>query len=418
MAREPIKSNLSGDVNNPMRGLKDIGAHTGDLPPVHLWNPPFCGDIDMRIAQDGTWFFMNSPIGRKPLVKLFSSILRREEDGKYHLVTPVEKCGIVVDDAPLVVIQMSVEGRGRKQVVRFLTQTDDVVTVDRDHPLRFKKEERTGGLKPYVLVRGRLEALVNRPTFYELVAKGTVVEQGGAKWFGVLVVGQLLAHGACPRHRSGPMSEPRFDEEEVKRRARVYLLDTAPTTHNRGDDDLNSQCGRTAAGEQIRAAAVLIPIVVRRPEVTVLLTQRTEHLALHAGQIAFPGGRVDDADADVVATALREAQEETGLCGKFVEPLGFLEAYLTRSNFRVVPVVALVRPGFSLSPATDEVACVFEVPLRFLMTPRNHAIHSRQFLGEERRFHAIAFGDRYIWGATAGMLMNFYDRMYGHDREA
>lgn len=214
------------------------------------------------------------------------------------------------------------------------------------------------------------------------------------------------------------MSGPRFDEQEVKHRALTRLLSEAPTAYKRSDDDLNPDADPVGGGAAPRAAAVLMPIVARRPEVTVLLTQRTEHLALHAGQIAFPGGRVDDADADVVMTALREAQEETGLGREFVEPIGFLEAYLTRSNFRVVPVVGLVTPGFGLSPASDEVASIFEVPLRFLMTPQNHAIHTRRWLGKERRFHAIAFGDRYIWGATAGMLKNFYDRMYASESES
>jgi 8-oxo-dGTP pyrophosphatase MutT (NUDIX family) len=213
------------------------------------------------------------------------------------------------------------------------------------------------------------------------------------------------------------MRDLRYDKEEVKYRARTRLLNAVPTAHKRSDDDLNPDGDVLGDGVPIRLAAVLVPIVTRRPEVTVLLTQRTEQLAMHAGQIAFPGGRVDDTDADMVMTALREAQEETGLDRKFVEPIGFLEAYLTRSNFRVVPVVALVTPGFALSPARDEVASIFEVPLRFLMTPQNHAIHSRQWLGQERRFHAISFGDRYIWGATAGMLKNLYDRMYGSEPE-
>jgi hypothetical protein len=204
MHRKPIKPNLPGDPSNPLRGLKQIKAATGGMPPVHLWNPPFCGDIEMRIAQDGTWFFMNSPIGRKPLVKLFSSILRRDEDGKYYLVTPVEKCGIKVDDAPLVAVHMHVEGRGSRQVVSFTTHVDDEVTVDADHPLRFARENGTGGHKPYVLVRGRLEALVSRPIFYDLVAKGTVAEQEGEQWFGVWSGGMFwrmaLAHeiGAAP----------------------------------------------------------------------------------------------------------------------------------------------------------------------------------------------------------------------------
>ena len=174
------------------------------MPPVHLWNPPFCGDIDMRIAQDGTWFFMNSPIGRKPLVKLFSSILRRDADGSYYLVTPVEKCRITVDDAPLVAIHMSVEGSGSGQIVRFVTQVDDEVTVDHDHPLRFEKEAGTDGLKPYVLVRGRLEALINRPTFYELAAQGNGCRRRRRGVVRSLVVRPVLAHGARRRDRRCP----------------------------------------------------------------------------------------------------------------------------------------------------------------------------------------------------------------------
>jgi uncharacterized protein len=169
------------DASNPLQGLKELAKAGKGLPPVHLWNPPFCGDIDMRIARDGTWFYMNSPIGRKPLMKLFASVLRHDPDGKYYLVTPVEKCGIRVDDAPFVGVRMSLEGEGREQVIRFETNTDDEVTVDADHPLRFETEEGTDGLKPYVLVRARLEALVSRALFYDLVALGQV-EDG---WFGV-----------------------------------------------------------------------------------------------------------------------------------------------------------------------------------------------------------------------------------------
>lgn len=191
MVHKPIKPKLPQDADNPLRGIGAIKAETGSMPPVDLWNPPFCGDIEMRIAQDGTWFFMNSPIGRKPLVKLFSSILRRDEDGKFYLVTPVEKCGIRVEDAPLVVIRMVAEGQGSGQIIRLVTQVDDEVTVDREHPLRFAEEAGSGGLKPYVQVRGRLEALVNRPTFYELVAKGTVAEEDGEEWFGIWSSGRF-----------------------------------------------------------------------------------------------------------------------------------------------------------------------------------------------------------------------------------
>ena len=181
------------DAANPLQGLKEAEKAAGKkgLPPVHLWNPPFCGDIDMRIAQDGIWYYMNSPIGRKPLMKLFASVMRHDEDGKYYLVTPAEKCGIRVDDAPFVAIRMTVEGKGREQVLSFETNTDDMVTVDDSHPLRVAPEEETGGLKPYVLVRARLEALVSRALFYDLVARGTVEERHGERWFGVWSSGRF-----------------------------------------------------------------------------------------------------------------------------------------------------------------------------------------------------------------------------------
>ena len=171
------------DAGNPLAGLKDVEKASGKrgMPPVHLWNPPFCGDIDMRIAQDGLWYYLNSPIGRKPLMKLFASVLRHDEDGKYYLVTPVEKCGIRVDDAPFVAIRMNVAGKGHNQAITFETNTDDIVTIDVAHPMRVAVEEGTDGLKPYVLVRGRLEALVSRALFYDLVALG-VIE---GEWFGV-----------------------------------------------------------------------------------------------------------------------------------------------------------------------------------------------------------------------------------------
>jgi hypothetical protein len=168
------------DASNPLKGLA-AARQAGAKPPVHLWNPPFCGDIDMRIAADGTWFYLNSPIGRKPLVQLFASVLRRESDGRYYLVTPVEKVGIRVDDAPFAAVRMSVTGSGPAQVIRFETTVEDEVTVDAQHPLRFAEEQGTGGLKPYVLVRAGLEALVSRALFYDLAAAGTV-EDG---WFGV-----------------------------------------------------------------------------------------------------------------------------------------------------------------------------------------------------------------------------------------
>lgn len=170
------------DASNPLAGLKEAAGAGKNLPPVHLWNPPFCGDIDLRIAADGTWFYMNSPIGRKPLYTLFSRVLRRDDDGKYYLVTPVEKCGIRVDDAPFLAIRMSVEGTGEAQCISFETNCDDHVMVNEAHPLRFADEEGTLGLKPYILVRSNLEALVARSLFYDLVALGTVQDGFYGVW--------------------------------------------------------------------------------------------------------------------------------------------------------------------------------------------------------------------------------------------
>jgi 8-oxo-dGTP pyrophosphatase MutT (NUDIX family) len=180
----------------------------------------------------------------------------------------------------------------------------------------------------------------------------------------------------------------------------------------RGDWDLDPELkADLAAMEPPRPAAVLVPIVLRE-ELTVLLTQRTDTLASHAGQIAFPGGRVDSTDADARAAALREAHEEIGLDDTHIETLGYLDGYRTGTGFHITPVVAFVRPEFRLTLAPDEVADVFEVPLRFLMTDANHQRHERAWRGRMRSFWAMPYGERYIWGATAGMLKNLYDRVY------
>jgi len=210
----------------------------------------------------------------------------------------------------------------------------------------------------------------------------------------------------------------RFDLSEFRERARASLhREPPPEAYDptlaapRSDDDLNPHLSATATYPALRQAAVLVPLVVREPELSVLLTVRTEHLPSHAGQVAFPGGKIEPGETPVGA-AIREAHEETGLEARFIEPQGFLDVYQTRTGFRVVPVVALVRPGFTLSPAAEEVADVFEVPLSFLMDAANHQRHTRIWQGVERQFYAMPYGERYIWGATAGMLRNFYDRVY------
>nr|WP_323780387.1 DUF1285 domain-containing protein [Amylibacter sp.] len=152
--------------------------------PVHLWNPPFCGDLDMRIARDGTWFYLGTPIGRKPLVKLFSGIIRKDGDD-YFLVTPVEKVGITVEDAPFVAIDFDVENPGPDQRLTFLTQVDDEATAGPDHPIRVERDPETGEPSPYILIRTNLEALIDRKSFYRLVDLGVHQEKDGQSWFGI-----------------------------------------------------------------------------------------------------------------------------------------------------------------------------------------------------------------------------------------
>lgn len=160
-----------------------------------------------------------------------------------------------------------------------------------------------------------------------------------------------------------------------------------------------------------RPAAVLIPAIAR-DTITLLLTQRTAHLAAHAGQIAFPGGKTEPGDPDPLATALREAREEIGLESSLVAPLGTLDRYLTGTGFRITPVIGLVDPSFTLALDSNEVADTFEVPLPFLMDPANYQRHTRTMGGVDRHFYAIPFGDRFIWGATAGILRNMHQRLF------
>lgn len=188
-----------------------------------------------------------------------------------------------------------------------------------------------------------------------------------------------------------------------------------PRTGNawgRGDWDLNPEMlADFAVMPPARPAAVLVGIVART-ELTLLLTQRTHTLPTHAGQIAFPGGKVEPHDESPVAAALRESVEEIGLDPAFVEPLGFLDGYRTGTGFTVAPVVALIRPGFELTPDPGEVAEAFEVPLAFLMDEANHQKHAREWKGRERHYYAMPYGERYIWGATAGMIKNLHQRLF------
>ena len=179
----------------------------------------------------------------------------------------------------------------------------------------------------------------------------------------------------------------------------------------RGDHDADPVMRKIAEVRPIRPAAVLVPIV-DHPEPTVLLTQRAQHLPDHAGQVSFPGGKIEKGDKDPCASALREAREEIGLDRSYVEPFGYLDLYMTTLGYRIVPVIARVKPGFTLKLNVAEVDNTFEVPLTFLMDQTNMQRHSREWQGMTRHYYAITFGEHYIWGVTAGILRNLHDRIY------
>ena len=193
------------------------------------------------------------------------------------------------------------------------------------------------------------------------------------------------------------------------RREPPGLLD--PQSNPKGDHEFEFDGTYRVPTLLPKPAAVLVLIVLNDDEPTVLFTQRAENLRAHSGQIAFPGGRMDEDDETPLVTALREAEEEIGLERLFVRPLGYLDAYLSSSGYLVTPVVAVVEPGFALTLNPSEVTDAFEVPLAFLLDPHNHEIHSREWKGRIRQYYAIPFRERYIWGVTAGIVRNLYVRL-------
>lgn len=213
-----------------------------------------------------------------------------------------------------------------------------------------------------------------------------------------------------------------FTTADLRRRARGVLIPvreriaagSGPVPGN-SDFDLNPGLEKLAGTGERKPAAVLVPVIERKGEASVLLTLRTDSMPTHAGQISFPGGRMDSGDTSLVETAYREADEEIGLGPEFIEEVGFLTDYVTSTGYRVSPLVAVIREGFTITPDRNEVADVFEVPLGFLMNARNHELHTREWRGAQRLFYAMPYGERFIWGATAGMLRNLYESLYSAD---
>jgi hypothetical protein len=181
--------NKPGEPGGLPPGLAGLVAQAGEVAkprPVERWNPPYCGEIDMRIAADGTWFYRGSPIDREALVRLFASILRREPDGRHVLVTPAERVGIEVEDAPFLAVEVAAQGRGADRVLTFRTNVGDIAAAGPEHPMRFETEPETGGLKPYIRIRGGLDALATRALVHELVGLAEEKDGGPGLWSGGL----------------------------------------------------------------------------------------------------------------------------------------------------------------------------------------------------------------------------------------
>lgn len=209
------------------------------------------------------------------------------------------------------------------------------------------------------------------------------------------------------------MSASPYSAEEFRRRAQAQTRTLADVAwHEHGDGLLNPATIPHLEGMHLKDAAVLVPVVDAGEEARVIFTQRTASLRKHSGQIAFPGGAVDEEDGDAETAALREAEEEISLDRRFVEPVGRLPQYKALSGFSITPVLAVVRPGFTLQPNPAEVASVFEVPLSFLMDPRNHETGSGIWLGGERHYYRMPYEGRNIWGITAGIVRVIYERLY------
>ncbi len=200
-----------------------------------------------------------------------------------------------------------------------------------------------------------------------------------------------------------------YTAADFRRRA---AREQAPHSDDWGDHRLNPDLRELILGNRLRDAAVLIPVVDRGREATMLLTQRNAHLRSHAGQVAFPGGRIDPHDETPERAALREAEEEIGLGAEHVEIVGRMPDYVSGSGYRIVPVLSIVRPDFMLTINEDEVDDAFEVPLSFLMDPANHGRDSRVWQEKERFFYTMPYGDRHIWGVTAGIIRTLYERLY------
>ena len=334
----------------------------------------------MRIAADGTWFYLKTPIGR---ACSGAGCLRPSSSGKGTSTSSLPRsriCGIVVDDAPFLAVELSIRKDEDGQTLYFRTNVDDWVACGADHALRFEPQSGSGGLKPYLHVRRNLWARVTRALFYDLVELGEERDVDGERMFGLVSAGEFFAMARAESLKESCLmdvalpSGTTVSSRDFFTRARTRLsldipsaLDDMRPKAQRGDLDLDPFLGSAPASQATRPAAVLVP-VVERPQPQVLLTLRTE-LPSHPGQVAFPGGKIDALRLKRPAeAALREAAGgDQALPRELVEPIGYLDLYLTFSGYRILPMVARVKADYQLVLCEAEVRDAFEVPLAFLM---------------------------------------------------
>ncbi len=377
MRNESSPTQGDGDVNealspppmgNPLPGLR---ARPGAAAPRPGRTPVDCGNLPFLIRRDGTWIYRGTPIGRKELVCLFASVLNRDADGVFWLETPAERGRIEVEDAPFVAVELDWTGSGRDQALSFRTNIDQVVTAGAKHPIRIAHDILTCEPTPYIKLRPgkgtfQVEARIGRAVYYELMALAVPHFVSGRRMLGVWSGGMFFPLGELPRKRR--LSATTVDDAELRRR----LAACVPG---------NAEIGRIVHGAELigiyeRApapAAVLVGFVTGAAP-GVLLTKRNEQLRRHAGQVSFPGGRIDPDDADATDAALREAREEIALDPRRVEVLGPVGDFLTGTGFRITPVVGLIPSGLPLvpEPKSKSRRCS-TLPLDVLLDPRRTA---------------------------------------------
>ena len=401
------------------RAAGQAGEARRGLPPVEKWDPPFCGELDMEIRADGTWFYMGTPIGRAPLVRLFSTVLRKDADGRTYLVTPVEKVAIRVEDAPFLAVEMNVSGEGEDAVPHVPHQCRRR-RARRGRTIRCASPSTSGEdeLKPYLA--GARTAGGARLAAGDVRARR--VRRGESRSTGARCSPCAPAARSSRSCRRRNWTRCRNERGRRRRPSRPRISAAASSdndatsrrTPSRATATTGSirRCWRSSGRRKMRDAAVLVPVVDTGGEARVILTRRTARLRRHSGQIAFPGGAVDPEDALGRGGGAARGAGGDRTRSRSRRDRRRLPHYLTVTGYRITPVLSVVQPAFAIEINPDEVDAVFEVPLSFLMSEANHRRESRIWQGRERHYYTMPYRDWFIWGVTAGIIRTLFERLY------